>query len=92
MTTHHTPGPWTVVDHGKGSQWIENDLGAAIAQLPDWLPEVGNPRDANARLMAAAPDLLASLKIFVLNKGCGRPCPYCDAARAAIAKAEGSAE
>lgn len=48
-------------------------------------------RDANAHLIAAAPDMLAALKGLVADQhghapGCG--CPWC-AARAAIARAEG---
>lgn len=49
-------------------------------------------RDANARLIAAAPELLAALKAALDESGCdGDLCMYQwhDAARAAIKKAEG---
>lgn len=92
----HTPGPW-VVFHNKyripavevdGSVWSEGfDSGVRLQ----------SERDANAHLIAAAPDLLAALK-ELLDQGegcaaCGFGTPGCgcryERARAAIAKAEG---
>lgn len=49
--------------------------------------------EANARLIAAAPDLLAALKAMLNRYGDKTEHPFCDAsisARAAIAKAEGN--
>lgn len=97
----HTPGPWTIVDHGKGAQWIENGIGAAVAELPDWLPEVFSPRDANGRLIAAAPDLLASLNELIPLAGTNNDSAWrkkkafaiaLSRARAAVAKAAAPAE
>ncbi|WP_335308112.1 hypothetical protein [Sphingomonas phyllosphaerae] len=50
--------------------------------------------EANARLMAAAPELLEALECMVatyadMQDGNGDPCPDVIAARAAIAKAQG---
>ena len=47
--------------------------------------------NANARLISAAPDLLAALQELVLAPNKVRPEKYWDAARAAIAKATGGA-
>jgi hypothetical protein len=50
----HTPGPWLVTTN---QQAIKSLNGSTIAQLVS--PHVN---DANARLIAAAPELLAALK------------------------------
>jgi hypothetical protein len=53
-------------------------------------PESEDERCANARLIAAAPDLLAALKAIVNRADDSPMCwPEFDAARAAIARAEG---
>jgi len=93
METKHTPGPWTV-DHNH-----PDDPETATIHDPsgDW---VAQTCDANARLIAAAPDMLAalemSLSVFdkqreLLRDGCKDiPCPRdeaLDILRAAIAKA-----
>lgn len=90
----HTPGPWN---------WDQYffQLDAADAKLP--ILEIGigydgnwggePPSAANARLIAAAPDLLAAV-IHLGAEGhrfgsvAGVACPECIAARAAIKKAE----
>lgn len=87
MSTKHTPGPWKVV-------------------AVDWSPE-GNARFeiegvhrtgiADARLIEAAPDLLAALQVVlrdytaVHDIGDVEMQPALHQARAAIAKAEGRA-
>lgn len=89
----HTPGPWTLT--GSGGQWesrlsIRADKWGCIAhigvdpQMPHW----DGPQRANARLIAAAPDLVIQL-LSAAN--------YIDALggdsksyRAAIAKAQGA--
>ena len=88
MRTQHTPGPWTV-DHDAVSH-----NGAHIAFA------IGHDGDdyatqcANARLVAAAPDLLAALQeILDAEEGVGETDrPHMIRARAAIAKATGSAQ
>lgn len=93
----HTPGPWEVDDDGKqlcirpaGTGWllayVFRDSFAAQSNA-DWSIE------ANARLIAAAPELLAALKATVANH-CPNDkmfCGSCSPARAVIAKAEGRA-
>lgn len=81
MTTHSpkfrgTPGPWRVDGHvgenGVANYSIVSISGDAVGCAP--VAEVlrNNPRpmpeqriEANARLLAAAPDLLAALEIIV---------------------------
>jgi hypothetical protein len=56
----HTPGPWDIHDPsggGSSNNWICAD-GLYIAEVDGEREEA----DANARLIAAAPDLLAALK------------------------------
>jgi hypothetical protein len=84
----HTPGPWTVGPHQRiiSSGWsirINDDSAIAYA-LGEKNPEL----QANARLIAAAPDLLQVLQdvltIFA-EEYPGSPC--FERARAAITKA-----
>lgn len=88
----HTPGPWDYALHTvEGVQTFnamvtrdDAPLCLVIADMVEGTPEEQN---ANARLMAAAPDLLAALKAVVAVAD--RRTVEFDAARAAIAKAEG---
>jgi hypothetical protein len=86
MHTHthtHTPGPWHVNPRG----FIVQSTGDIITRL-----ECSNNNDNDARLIAAAPDLLAALIAMMNRYGDKSPHPTCDAsisARAALAKAEG---
>lgn len=54
MTMTHTPGPWALRRHAVNHQTLTGDAPGLIADIHD---------DANARLIAAAPDLLAALRI-----------------------------
>jgi hypothetical protein len=93
----HTPGPWTELDN-TGDIIIADRPGEGmftIASLENQSPR-GDEKCANARLIAAAPELLEALKGVFAELAChdgARPiCWTCDAvvaARAAIAKAEG---
>ena len=60
MTQKHTPGPWKV---GQDSTAIEAS-GAIVARTFHWVNEYTPIHEgyANARLIAAAPDLLAALQ------------------------------
>ena len=80
----HTPGPWHSCDHRVGRQ-----DGARIADT--WSSAV--PRDeqaANARLIAAAPELLEALKTVTAAIAGAQPLDPDEwqACCAAIAKAE----
>jgi len=102
MRTRHTPGPWRVLDGAPGP----NDVVLACVEsfAFDALEVVAtvdvfhdDPRP-NARLIAAAPDLLEALKDILdrfeherdIQLGNGSPDDYTaiEAAKAAIAKAE----
>lgn len=97
MEMKHTPGPW----------WVKAEFYIAAGDDPEDWQHVGNVTDidddgqdlpvevwqANAKLIAAAPDLLAACKEFVNWYGSdssefNRDNAY-ERARAAIAKAEG---
>ncbi len=96
----HTPGPWRVMPESQAqSPWIVGDAeGGSIADCEPcgpWMPD--EVADANARLIASAPDLLAALRGYLdarpqcectPHSGC-QMAKARSAARAAIAKAEG---
>ena len=105
----HTPGPWRVYRSPDGSAIIgigvnrpgDPDHGAGITDPRFGLWGSGAEREANARLIAAAPDLLSALKLFrtkVYNAALCSGMDHewateaCSLADAAIAKAEGGAE
>jgi hypothetical protein len=95
-TTAHTPGPWHW--NGLATIWYtpgepgEVDRDIIVAEvICDYLDsscvEPIPVREANARLIAAAPDLLAALESVV--RICDRKTDVFDAAKAAIKKARG---
>ncbi len=89
----HTPGPWRL-----SSTSPEVVLAGRDIVVADTLQSGGTQLSecaANARLIAAAPDLLAAL-LSMRCEGCGisvggrdSGCPSCADARAAIAKVRG---
>lgn len=94
MSTH-TPGPWSVeIDHlTQVHEFIrayqEGEM-FDIASLSDDTKDI----EANARLIAAAPDLLAALDDLLsylegYDHDYPEAAPKFDRARAAIAKAQG---
>ena len=101
----HTPGQWTVMTlparDGGGCRVIVREPASPLQ--PTVLATVSTARGAwrdNARLIAAAPEMLEALQGMLAARGawrcdeagpCGE-CPLClawDRARAAIAKATG---
>lgn len=66
-TATHTPGPWFVDLRKVGSLWNvaskSNDIALAQQIIGDTLHQ--DVRSANARLIAAAPELLNELKSIV---------------------------
>lgn len=94
----HTPGPWVLVWHeqnkqGRIGQWLIGPAGGIPAAHSRRATEK-NPRVlANARLITAAPDMLAALgMLLVAAKADGWPPGWGlvqEHAEAAIAKAEG---
>lgn len=65
MTTKHTPGPWIVSPYGDGFE-VDSAAGLCIAQTQQLRQtkrkEDHAERKANARLIAAAPELLDKLR------------------------------
>jgi hypothetical protein len=81
--TKHTPGPWHVIPKGATFAGdIANERGEVVAQA------YGTGHKANARLIAAAPDLLAALQWAMDNaEWSNDTATGTDPIRAAIAKA-----
>lgn len=85
----HTPGPWRIQGH-DGDVKIIDSKGEALATV-HCMYGVDDPEGhANARLIAAAPELL-ELALLAAEVGCHeRAVDFLrDKARAAIAKAKG---
>ena len=91
---NHTPGPWSRVANSIKSRKAD----CVVVRLPaytdcsgDETPEQLERWDADARLIAAAPDLLEALETMLeMSQMGGFGKAYAeDVARAAIAKAKG---
>jgi len=78
MGTNHTPGPWHHKDDEVFS--FRNSLVCDCGGFSD--------SKANARLIAAAPELLEALKLLCQHSDSWKPDVW-NNARSAIAKAEG---
>lgn len=86
MQTAHTPGPWRVSPKGAYVMTHEKKNTAFVMEAN---------RSANASLIAAAPELLDALQTMLAAVDADRIPGIglaTDKARAAIAKAEGSAQ
>ena len=87
MNAKHTPGPW--IWSAGLSIWRESDSQIVSSVACD---SVFNPTEeevSNARLISAAPDLLAALESMVKKIDTDKLPISCSLARAAIAKAKG---
>lgn len=59
--TKHTPGPWKIYT-SPSAQWVGKDItGEIVCEKPDQQYDRANWQ-ANAHLIAAAPDMLEALK------------------------------
>lgn len=99
MASPHTPGPWVAFHIGGGNWGIRHQsehrcggMHADVNNLNRHTAEARDTAESDAHLIAAAPDMLAALRAMVALL------PHTDdedvegvvqAARAAIAKAEG---
>ena len=104
MSASHTPGPWSLsasfdsverrVQHGDNPPLVWGIASGINSAHPDYMPR--EEQIANARLIAAAPELLEALKgitmrfDIILDLGKGDLLAL-SKARAAIAKATGGA-
>jgi len=80
----HTPGPWMIGNIQGDNIVIENHDGFEVCTVWE------DPKQHDARLIAAAPDLLeACLYLTEGIESCGLTGVYLDQARKAIAKATG---
>ncbi len=93
--TTHTPGPWFIwTKRAKNhNRVIEGPYGTVVAEACDMnRDDLDAQVDANGRLIAAAPELLAALKMIVESEKYPEfniAAPWYVAGLAAIAKAEG---
>ena len=87
MQTNHTPGPWHVTGDEHGTM-ITDNTGEQIALWPQQGGTV--EQCANAALIAAAPELLAALKVCESVLRIQGYVNAADIAQAAIAKATGA--
>lgn len=92
MSTKHTPGPWVAV------RWSDDDVdaygwsfsaGGYLLPLSDLETDNPDECDANARLIAATPDLLNAVRFLLNNPDNRISRTDRDAANAAITKATG---
>ena len=83
----HTPGPWKAVEaayNPPGWLWVQNGPGALLADVHQNKNIPLEARNANARLMAAAPEMLAALEYYATDRSING-----EVARAVVAKALG---
>ncbi len=83
----HTPGPWKAVEaayNPAGWLWVQNGPGALLADVHQNANIPLAARNANARLMAAAPEMLAALEYYATDRSING-----EVARAVVAKALG---
>lgn len=89
----HTPGPWV---HYEGSNSIWSESGTAVCVLCGPRDDVKTRQNANARLIAAAPEMFEALNVaWELIINLGRPetndrhHAACEKIRTALSKATG---
>jgi hypothetical protein len=94
----HTPGPWTAEPPGIYGYGAEDDKYWAVQTEDEriCLLTGGDSEESDARLIAAAPELLVALReaysaitYMMSNDDCGGAANALEAVVAAIAKAEG---
>lgn len=83
----HTPGPWRWDENGYC--WLVGSDSTTILHVDDSGNKCPSRDDPNARLIAAAPELLKALKALLAEHGCDDGCEVCELAIDARLKAEG---
>ena len=87
MTAKHTPGPWHLGKEGYYFQSVRDQNEHITADVN--ITRSDGEGGANARLIAAAPDLLAALESMIAKIDADKLPISCSIARAAIARARG---
>lgn len=94
--TKHTPGPWTMHPRGKDGAEVRAITSVAWCGIALTHGVSGSQviradeAQANARLIAAAPDLLAACELMLTVYGLSQEAPHAtDVMRAAVARAKG---
>jgi hypothetical protein len=90
IKSSYTPGPWIVSPRG-GVVLAKADECGCIATMHKHPLSNNSEQEANARLIAAAPELLEALKAFLTEDSAGFPASNMQVdwqARAVIAKVE----
>ncbi len=94
MMSKHTPGPWRIIEIRGRAVILEPEQDGHVCKISEWADEYAEEQEANARLIAAAPELLEALENLVslceagLNKEYNIEAELSEP-RAAIAKATG---
>ena len=93
---NHTPGPWHC-ENGRGIKTADGEhvSGLGLCTLLGGQPEDREEAEANTRLMAAAPELLAALEDMVKSFGYTdwssvHDAARCEHAREVLAKVKGN--
>ena len=74
----HTPGPWKVDKNHKGFVDIRRDVDSYTSDIATVWDFYAKNYRSNARLIAAAPDMLAALEEVMGELDVeGLPCPLC---------------
>lgn len=73
MSSNHTPGPWRTFNWKGQETIVQNHVGQAIADCDVNRYLELSAKQANARLIAAAPELLEALQSIIefANDPCG---------------------
>jgi len=93
--SQHTPGPWSFSSEGHGSFYIRDNNGHQLIWLGHSSQFDDGENEANARLIAAAPDFLVSAQALVdrwetpMWKDASHTAKYIDDLKKAINKATG---
>jgi hypothetical protein len=88
MNTQHTPGPWEINEFDHPSIHAEILSGdVRIVSIPQW-PIARYEMQANARLIASAPDMFNALQCVVDLLG-DQEGIFIEQCKAALAKAKG---
>jgi hypothetical protein len=69
----YTPGPWVITDSKSEIVWSEpRRHRIVVMSLPDDLKKNQKEMEANAHLIASAPELLEACKFLRLDRGFGQ--------------------